>query len=105
MKAGEVAAAVVRFILLMLSMDDDVPGDEGLGSPGGERWKHCAVGGNAAGLFEQIVRAVHRTPERLDALAAIMEDLRSGPDAAERLPEGLLDLWDAAVAAREALRP
>jgi len=99
------SAAVVRFILLMLSMDGDVPRDDGLGSPGGERWKEGAVGGNAAGLFEQIVRAVHRTPERLDALAAIIEDLRSGSDAAERLPEGLLDLWDAAVAAREALRP
>lgn len=98
-------AAVVRFILLMLSLDSDVPGDEGAGALGGERWRVGAFGGNAAGLFEQIVRAVHRTPERLDALAAIIGDLRSGPDAAERLPEGLLDLWDAAVAAREALRP
>lgn len=98
------SAAVVRFILLMLSVDGDVPGEEGLAASGGESWKQGPFGENAAGLFEQIVRAVHRTPERLDALAAIMEDLRSGPDVAERLPEGLLDLWDAARAAREAMR-
>lgn len=98
------SAAVVRFILLMLSLETDPAAEEALDAGTGDPWRQGLRREEAAGLFEKIVRAIHRSPERLDALEGIIEDLRSGEGAHERLPEGLLDLWDAARAAREALK-
>jgi hypothetical protein len=55
-------------------------------------------------LLETMVRALHRSPDSLDRVAELIEDLRRTPEGRELLPEGLEAVWDPIWAARRLLR-
>jgi hypothetical protein len=96
---------VLRFLLLLLSYEE---GDvlDGLSpawntSPGADGWAGAVGGGT---LFESLVKALHRDPARLDAVASLVEDLRKTSDASALLPEGFDGLWEPIWRVREGLR-
>jgi hypothetical protein len=45
-------------------------------------------------LFENLVRALHEDPARLDAVGRLIDDLSKNPQTREMLPEGLTALWE-----------
>ena len=45
-------------------------------------------------LFEVLLRALHRHPEQLDAIASLIESLSKTEDGLSILPEGFLALWE-----------
>ena len=45
-------------------------------------------------LFESLVRALDRDPERLDQVAEVIDDLRKTPEGKELLPHDLEDIWE-----------
>ncbi len=57
-----------------------------------------AVTGTASSLglplFENLVRALHEDPARLDAVGRLIDDLSKNPQTRELLPEGLAALWE-----------
>jgi hypothetical protein len=44
-------------------------------------------------LFESLVRALDRDPERIDQVAQVIEDLRKTPEAQGLLPANLAAIW------------
>ena len=96
---------VLRYMLFLLAGDDvalatlrGVVGDAGSGS-GHERDRAPDLP-----LVEWLVRAVSRSPERIDHLARLIASLRSTEEGRELLPEGFDDVWDAIWSARSAAR-
>ena len=55
-------------------------------------------------LFESLVKAVDRAPERLDHVATLIEDLGQDTDGQPLLPDGFLEIWEPIWAARKAIR-
>lgn len=45
-------------------------------------------------LFESLVRALDRDPERIDHVAQVIGDLRQTPEGASLLPKGLDQIWE-----------
>ena len=56
-------------------------------------------------LLESLLRALAAAPKRLDEVEAVLRELGTDSDAHTRLPDGLLEVWPAIWAAREAIRP
>ena len=44
-------------------------------------------------LFECMVRALNRDPQRIDDLNNLIQDLRGNPETQNLLPEGLDEIW------------
>jgi hypothetical protein len=85
---------VRRLLWLLLQADheamigafrEDDPSAESSG------WSHAALEGHP--LFEQMVKALARNPQRLRETGRLIEDLSRTKDGNDLLPEGLLDLW------------
>ncbi len=64
------------------------------------------MGGEAptAVLLEVLLRALAHDPARLDEVHSLLHDLGEGAEAEGRIPAGLMRVWPAIWAAREALR-
>ena len=64
-------------------------------------------GGGRAGLplFEALVRALHRGPEKLDQIARLVHDLKETPEGRELLPEGFEAVWEPIWSVRKGLKP
>ncbi|HQR66226.1 MAG TPA: phospholipase D family protein [Thermoanaerobaculia bacterium] len=98
------SAGVARFIALLLSPDGD--DSISVAEPGAR-----TAGQNGAGtgsceprLFEQLVQALHRSPERLDAIARLIEELGKDPDHDSLFPKGFELIWPPIWAARQGLK-
>jgi len=101
---------LLRYLLLLLARDEDIavvgpsllfgeterPGEGGTGVLG------------FVPLFEELLRAFARSPEKLDTVARLIEDLRRTPEGAALLPDGFDEvwkpIWDARVASRNVPR-
>ncbi|MGO9960894.1 MAG: phospholipase D family protein [Solirubrobacteraceae bacterium] len=102
---------LLRFILLLLA--DDGQGDRMLDELVellAEEHVGVSAGGSAATtefglpLLEPILRALHRSPERLDELDRLLCDLRTaGASTEDLLPASLQELWSIVQAARAEL--
>jgi hypothetical protein len=57
------------------------------------------------GLMEKLVRAYSRTPEKLDSIAELVDDLCQSPDGRQLLPEGFEELWRTIWRARLEAKP
>jgi hypothetical protein len=55
-------------------------------------------------LFEALVRALERDPEKLDRIARVLDDLRKTPEGQRLLPEGLSTIWDPILDTRRRLK-
>lgn len=90
---------VLAYLLLMLGGvavgGATIDADSGAG--GGE-WA-CSASREA--VFEALVRSLHRSPERLDDVAKLVEDLRSDEGTRKLLPEGFGAIWDPIWAVRK----
>lgn len=95
---------VIRFLLLLLADDEQViHGEFDLGSSGvGSSDRSGGLDGTEA-LLETLLRALHRTPERLDDVARLLRDLEAMETAEEPLvPPGLREVFEPILAARGA---
>lgn len=57
-----------------------------------------------ATLLEALLRSLDASPDRIDHVARLIEDLDRTPEGRELLPEGLEEIWEPIRAAREELR-
>jgi hypothetical protein len=98
---------VLRYMLFLLAGDDaaiatvrGLTGDPSSRSGSGD--------GQASAidlpLVEWMVRALARTPERVDHLARLIASLRATDEGRELLPQDLDEIWDVIWAARTASR-
>jgi hypothetical protein len=97
---------LVRFMTLLLSDDGSPPEppdgtapSEGSGGSGESSQDTAA----ASGMFELLVRALERAPERLDDIARLVDDLR-GKESQDIFPEHFDAIWQPIWAARCYLR-
>lgn len=85
----------MRLLLMLLAAD---PADAllqagpGAGSSARESW---LTGGNEAPLLESLLRALDRSPERLDQIHRLLADLQEAGRLEDMLPDGFLPLWEA----------
>jgi len=87
---------VLRLMLLLLSLErgSDPSGVPNGGLGAGEIWKWRP--GEPLGivpLFECMVRAIARDPQRIDDLNNLIQDLKSHPETSDLLPDGLDEIW------------
>ena len=102
---------LLRFILLLLA--DEGQGDRMLDELVGLlAEQHAGVTPPWAGastefglpLLEPILRALHRSPERLDELDRLFRDLRAaGASTEDLLPASMQELWSVVLAVRAGL--
>ena len=91
---------VLAYLLLMLG-GAEVGGqviDADSGGGGGAEWGWSA---SREAVFEALVRSLHRSPEKLDDVAKLVEDLRSDEATRKLLPEGFGAIWDPIWAVRK----
>jgi hypothetical protein len=96
--------SVKRFLFLMLSADlrsGDVSTIDGTlrGSKNGQSDT------DGPQLLELLLQHLSRAPHRLDELSETIDALRASSDAARRLPDGFMTIWEPIWAARQGLRP
>jgi hypothetical protein len=96
---------VLQFLLLLLSAEGP---DDAVGLLPSVGTGYGALSGRILGfdstLMEALVRALHRGPEQIDAVADLVTDLRKTPETAALLPEGFAAVWEPVWAVREQLR-
>ena len=95
---------VRRYMILLLAEAASTPGEvvdvlRTLAESGGDGGA-VAVG---LPLFEVMVKALHRSPESLDRVARLVDDLRKTAAGRELLPEGLESVWEPIWATRKGL--
>jgi hypothetical protein len=82
----------IRYLLLILDSDDSsVMGVEPGKGPGRGR----PGKGYLFPLFEEMVRAFSREPEKIDRISSIIEDLKKAGNIANVLPPGFEEIWKA----------
>jgi len=91
----------IRYLLLLLSEGESSQPDLywALMEEGGS--KKASEGPPALPLFEELVRAVSRHPEKIDRIARLIDDLRQTEKGREALPEGFNEIWEPIIAARK----
>ena len=95
---------VLRLLLLLLADSPeegieallqgrrDAQGDRGLTAWGDRQ------------IFESLIRALDRGPERLDQVASLVADLEADPEAKELLPAGFHEIWAPIWEARKRMK-
>lgn len=94
---------VLRLMLLLLSLErgSDLPGiNDGNGLGDAWKWRPGGPPGIVP-LFECMVKALNRDPQRIDDLNNLIQDLRGNPETQDLLPEGLDEIWKPIWEARE----
>jgi hypothetical protein len=83
---------VLAYLLLMLGGTEESGDviDADAGAAGG-KWQWS---GSREAVFEVLVRSLHRSPDKLDDVAKLVEDLRSDEATRKLLPEGFGAIWD-----------
>jgi hypothetical protein len=90
------SSAVIRFLLLLLTADDqstDASADE---FPDLLSQRTLVTSGPPPEtLLEALLRAFHRNPATLDSVAKAIEDLRKTADGSSLIPDGFDRIWSA----------
>jgi hypothetical protein len=96
---------LLRYLLFLLARDQDA-GAAGLMLVARGDGGTCAGAADAGSLplFEEMLRALARSPDKLDVVWRLIEGLRRTAEGAALLPEGLDQVWKAIWAARVARR-
>jgi len=91
---------LMRMLMILLA-DDGVEAmiAAGLGEGGGSAADWVA-GGDDTPLLESLLKTLDRSPERLDEIKRLLDDLGETGDPDEMLPEGFLAVWEAVWANR-----
>jgi hypothetical protein len=96
---------VVRFLLTLLaSQGDDLgePLEIGDAARAEGQGRHAA--GESTALLEPLLRALERTPDRLDEVATVIEDLKKTEEGRAKLPAGLDGVWESIWKVRQSMR-
>jgi hypothetical protein len=96
---------LLRFLLFLLADGDPASAGEliagmGAGVPGQAQQPFVT----GLPLFEAMIRALGRSPEKLDHVDRLVRDLGTGEDGQSLLPEGFDEIWEPIWRAREQLR-
>lgn len=95
--------AVMQFLLLLLFEPQDGESGDGSGKAGYlGRWR--GAGAAPVTLFETLIRALDRAPERLKDVAQLIADLGQSADGRGCLPEGFDQIWPPILGALEELQ-
>ena len=88
----------------MFLLADDAELADALGNDRAKGHLHDATEASYSNgaLLETLLRALHRTPERLDAVARLVEDVRRQPDCQDLFPPKFDQIWEPIWAARQA---
>ena len=97
---------VLRYLLLLLAeggLDPRAALDLTRAVTGGDSEDR----GGSAGLplLEALVRALHRSPEKLDQIARLVDDLNETPEGRELLPKDFEAIWQPIWSVRKGLKP
>ncbi len=96
-------AQLMQLLWLLLSPDDDLTFaefDQSLGNFG----KNFAASLSSPGLMERMLETLHRGPDRLDAVASLVAELRKTEAGAELLGADFDAVWEPLWKVREARR-
>lgn len=96
-------AHLMRLLWLLLSPDDDLTFAE-FGRFLGDDGKSFTVGLSSPGLMERMLETLHRGPDRLDAVASLVAELRKTEAGAELLGAEFDAVWEPLWKVREAMR-
>ena len=93
--------AFFQYLMMLLAPDAIGPDILELGD-GGAPWNSTMGSGLfEQPIFEQLVRAYSRNPERIDDVTELISELESAEETQDVLPPRFLELWQAFVEARE----
>jgi hypothetical protein len=92
---------VLQFLLLLLFAEGDDDNTGGLLSAADIFTDHHWGPNGPMPLFETLLRALDRAPEKIDEAARIIEDLRKTPSGRQLLPEGFDSIWEPIRTIRE----
>jgi hypothetical protein len=84
---------LLRFLLLLLADDPERLFEELRELASGEGAGAGRQNGDLLPLLEHLLRALHRSPERIDHVHRLIEDLRKTPEGRLILPPELEDVW------------
>lgn len=85
---------LMRFLFFLLADDSELADALGAKADRSDAGTAPAEAAQSNGaLLETLLRTLHRSPERLDAVARLVEDVRTQPDASNLLPAGFDDIW------------
>jgi hypothetical protein len=95
---------LLRFLLFLLADGDSSSAAELIAGIGDEATDHEAATFTAGlPLFEALVRALGRSPDKLDHVHRLVVDFGHDQDGKSLLPEGFQAIWDPIWQARESL--
>lgn len=90
-------------LLMILLADDGVEAmmnaGIGEGNWSGGNW---LTGGDDAPLLESLLKTLDRSPERLDQIRRLLDDVGDSEELEKMMPEGFLEVWEAVWANRAA---
>ncbi|MFP4063663.1 MAG: hypothetical protein ACLFS2_12800 [Halochromatium sp.] len=85
-------------LLMILLADDGVELMINADGSGGSWSGDWLAGGSDTPLLESLLKTLDRSPERLDQIERLLDDISKSGELDELLPEGFAVLWDAAWA-------
>jgi hypothetical protein len=95
---------LVRFLMFLLAEDAELADAMGHDTDGSRLADAADAAHSNGALLETMLRTLHRAPERLDAVARLVEDVNRQPDCQELFPADFNRVWPAVWAARQAVR-
>ena len=96
----------VRYLMLILSPDETkAAGMKALVESTSESDLKSGGGIGKTPLFEEMLRAMSRSPGKIDRIARLMEDLADTENFSEIVPEGFSDIWEMVVKVHEEMKP
>lgn len=96
--------SVLRFLLLLLADSSEPPVPSPLGNSAGGSWNGSSPSARESqALLEPLLRALDRSPSRLDAISSLLADLATTEEGKTLIPPGLEELFEAIWAARSAI--
>ncbi|GJQ29588.1 MAG: hypothetical protein HBSAPP03_14720 [Phycisphaerae bacterium] len=95
---------LLRFLLLLLADDPERLFEELRELASSEEGEAGRQTADLLPLLEHLLRALHQSPERIDQVQRLIEDLQKTPEGESILPPGLEQVWGPIGRARSAAR-
>lgn len=97
---------LIRFLMFLLADDSELA--DAFGAKVGRNGQLVGPGEAAqsnGALLETLLRSLHQAPQRLDAVAKLVADVKTQSDASQLLPPGFDQIWAPIWAARQGRQP
>lgn len=95
-------AKFIRYLLFILAGTDDPSGLRGvLTSNGGSGGDERSIQDLGLPLLEELVRAFSRSPEKIESIARLVDDLSQSPQGETLLPKNFQRIWNVFLRARD----